>query len=72
MKLTKSQLREIIKEEIQRLDEGKQEDIIKKHINQYSLKDEADDIAKDIGRRYGWNTSQVMRAEIIIRKKWIK
>jgi hypothetical protein len=65
-------LREIIREEIQRLNEGKLEDIIKKHINQYSLKDDADYIAKDIGRRYGWNKSQVMRAETIIRKRWIK
>jgi hypothetical protein len=72
MKITKSQLRDIIREEIQRLSEGKLEDIIKKHINQYSLKDEADDIAKDIGRRYGWNQSQIMRAETIIRKRWIK
>jgi hypothetical protein len=72
MKIIKSQLRDIIREEIQRLSEGKLEDIIKKHINQYSLKDEADDIAKDIGRRYGWNQSQIMRAETIIRKRWIK
>lgn len=29
-------------------------------------------ISKDLGRRYGWTKSQVMRAETIIRKRWIK
>jgi hypothetical protein len=72
MKLTKSALREIIREEIQRITEGKLEDIIKRHINQYSSKEDADDIASDIGKRYGWSPAQILRAETIIRKVWIK
>lgn len=44
MKLTRLHLREIIREEISKLNEASLDDIIKKHINQYSLKDDADDI----------------------------
>ena len=46
--------------------------IVKRKISQYSLKWDADDVAKDIGEKEGWSEKQILQAEKIIRKKYIK
>ena len=45
---------------------------IKPHMSQYSVSDDPFDVAKKIGKEYGWSEKQIEKAEILIRKKYIK
>jgi len=51
------------------LTEDSLDTIIKRHINAYSIADEPDEVAEEIGKRYNWSKSQILKAEMIIRKK---
>ena len=44
---------------------------IKPHMSQYSVADDPYDVAEEIGKEYGWNQSQIEKAEVLIRKKYI-
>ena len=45
---------------------------IKPHMSQYSVADDPYDVADEIGKEYGWNQSQIEKAEVLIRKKYIR
>ena len=51
---------------------GPSKDSIARYISRYSLKDEPDEVAAEIGKEYGWNEKQIHRAEQIIRKHFIR
>ena len=59
-------------EESSTMNEESVASIVKRKISQYSLKWDADDVAKDIGKKEGWSEKQILSAENIIRKKYIK
>lgn len=46
--------------------------VIKEHINTFSVADEPYEVAKEIGKRYGWNQKEIEKAENIISKNYIK
>ena len=64
--LEKKQVEKIIEAKV-----GPSKDSVAKYINRYSLKDEPDEVAAEIGKEYGWNQKQIDKAEQIIRKYYI-
>jgi len=51
---------------------GSIKDIVKKHINTYSVADDPYEVAEEIGKQYNWSVKQIEAAEKIIRKNYIK
>jgi len=44
---------------------------IKPHMNTYTVADDPYEVAVELGKKYGWNTAQIEKAEKLIRKKYI-
>ena len=65
--IKKNQVSKIVEAKV-----GPSKDSISKYINRYSLKDDPEDVAVEIGSKYGWNQKQIERAEQIIRKNFIR
>jgi hypothetical protein len=58
--------------QVRQLNEESISNIVKKHINAYSVADDPYDVAVSIGKRYKWSQKQIEAAEKIISKKYIK
>jgi len=72
MKITRKQLRRIIKEALNEAKASPTDATIKPHMSQYSVSDDPYDVAEEIGKEYGWSQKQIEKAEKLIRKKYIK
>jgi len=70
--MKKSELKQLIKEVIKETKTQVTKDAIKAHINKYSVDDDPFEVAKEIGKVYGWSQKQIENAEKIIRKYYIK
>lgn len=47
-------------------------DIIKKHINTYQISNDPLEIAQELGKKYKWSQEQILKAEKILRTKYLK
>ena len=47
------------------------DETIRRFINQYTVADDAYDVAVDIGKQVGWSQSQIEKAEKIIKRKYL-
>lgn len=72
MKITKRQLRRIIKEVVSEAKKPPTDATIKPHMSQYKVSDEPYDVAEELGKEYGWSQKQIETAEKLIRQKYIK
>jgi hypothetical protein len=48
------------------------DDDIKKNINTYKVDDDPYEVAKELGKKYGWDEKKIEKAEQILRKKYLK
>jgi hypothetical protein len=48
------------------------DEVIRLHINQFSVSDDPYDVAVEIGSQYGWSQNDIEKAEKLIRKNYIK
>ena len=72
MKITRKQLRQIIKESINEAKKPPTDATIRPHMGGYSVMDDPYDVAEELGKLYGWSQRQIERAERVIRRKYIK
>jgi len=72
MKITKRQLRRIIKEVVNEAKKPPTDETIKPHMSQYQTSDDPYEVAEEIGKEYGWNQKQIETAESLIRKRYIR
>ena len=72
MKITKRQLRRIIKEVVNEAKKPPTDETIKPHMSQYQASDDPYEVAEEIGKEYGWNQKQIETAESLIRKRYIR
>lgn len=48
------------------------DDVIRKHINAYSVADDPYEVSVEIGKIYNWTEKEIEKAEKILRKKYLK
>jgi len=72
MKITKRQLRRIIKEVVGEAKKPPTDKTIKPHMSQYQVSDDPLEVAQELGKKYGWNQKQIETAERLIRKRYIR
>ena len=72
MKITKRQLRRIIRESLNEAKAPPTDATIKMHMSQFKVSDDPYEVAVEIGEEYGWSQKQIEKAEALIRRKYIK
>ena len=78
MKITKRQLRRIIRESFVRESLIKTKKLpptdatIRIHMSQFRVSDDPYEVAEEIGKEYGWTQKQIEKAERLIRRKYIR
>ena len=72
MKVTKNQLRRIIRESLNEAMSPPTDATIKKHMSQFKVSDDPYEVAEEIGKEYGWSQKQIETAEKLIRRKYLK
>ena len=72
MKVTKRQLRRIIREAVNEAKKPPTDETIKPHMSQYQTSDDPYEVAEEIGKEYGWSQKQIEAAERLIRKRYIR
>ena len=72
MKITKRQLRRIIKEVVNEVKKPPTDDTIKPHMSQYQTSDNPYEVAEELGQEYGWSQTQIEAADRLIEKRYIR
>lgn len=62
----------IVTEEINEAKTKPTDEVIKRHINMYSVADDPYEVAVEIGKKYNWTEAEIEKAEKILRKKYLK